>query len=59
MSGQSKLLKAPAIFRSEMIFPYFGGLRLLEELNAAGGCDLVNKVFASPPDRHRTGAASG
>jgi hypothetical protein len=50
MSGQSPaLLKAPAIVREGLIFPYFAGMQLIGALYRTGGFALVNQVFAHPP----------
>jgi len=50
VSGFSpKLLEAPAILRETLAFPYFSGLSLAGALWQAGGFDLVNRAFATPP----------
>ncbi len=50
VSGFSaKLLEAPAILRETLSFPYFTGLSLAGALWQAGGFDLVNRAFATPP----------
>jgi hypothetical protein len=44
-----ELAKAPKLVQNELMLPYLGGLRLVAELYAVGGYDLVNQLFEHPP----------
>lgn len=50
MGGNSKELQAaPAVLRSQLLFPYFGGVSFLGKVYATGGLPLMNKVFEARP----------
>jgi hypothetical protein len=47
--GNRALRAAPANEREKLLFPYSGGLTLMNELYRAGGLPLVDQAFSRPP----------
>ncbi|MRG97412.1 hypothetical protein [Polyangium spumosum] len=47
--GDTALLRAPPIVRERLLFRYHAGTAMVAELYRAGGLDLVNRMFVSPP----------
>ncbi|MDI1446126.1 hypothetical protein [Polyangium sp. 6x1] len=47
--GDAALFRALPIVRERLLFRYHAGTAMVAELYRAGGLDLVNRMFASPP----------
>jgi hypothetical protein len=48
-AGLAALNRAPAILQQTTLFPYTGGLQLVQTLMTRGGYDEVDRAFANPP----------
>jgi len=49
LAGGPVLDRAPTYFRETLLFPYVQGLEFLQAAKKAGGWDMVNAAYATPP----------